>query len=308
VTLSRDPSTMELALVVATGNGLFLPNRAEPVLRGRRVGSIAVDGETVWAVVDGGELHRVDLVGSTELAGTFGGGTATCVHVHNGTVMVGGDDARLWRLGDDGLAPVESFLAAPTRADWYTPWGGAPSVLSMASLEDDLYVSVHVGGILRSSDGGETWTDTIDLHVDVHEVVVDPAAGVVWAATGERALAESRDRGASWEFHADGLHASYALAVAVTNAGVLTGVSSGHAARDGAVVCFDGSRFESVTGLPHRFAGAVGPRQIAGGGDHAALVAPGGDGYVSADAGRSWDRVDQPEGGREIAVASLPGQ
>src|SRR5205085_10971930 len=118
-----------------------------------------------------------------------------------------------------------------------------------------------VGGILRSSDGGATWSDTIDLHVDVHEVVVDPS-GTVWAATGERALAESRDRGQTWDFHSDGLHATYSLAVAVTNAGVLAGVSSGHAAHDGAVSMFDGSRFEPVAGLPARFDGAVGPRQI----------------------------------------------
>ena len=117
------------------------------------------------------------------------------MHVHVGTVFVGGDDAGLWRLRDGALEPVTSFRDAPTRADWYTPWGGPPSVLSMASHGDDLYVGVHVGGILRSGDGGETWTDTIDLHVDVHEVVVNPDDGVVWAATGEQALAASPDRG-----------------------------------------------------------------------------------------------------------------
>ena len=144
----------------------------------------------------------------------------------------------------------------------------------MASHGDDLYVGVHVGGIMRSADGGETWSDTIDLHVDVHEVVADTGDGTVWAATGERALAESHDDGASWRFHADGLQATYSLVLAITSAGVLAGASSGHAGRDGAVYLFDGSRFEPVEGLPDRLDGAVGPRQIAGEGSHAALIAP----------------------------------
>jgi hypothetical protein len=47
----------------------------------------------------------------------------------------------------------------------------------MASHRDDVYVGVHVGGIIRSDDGGETWTDTIDLHVDVHRSWSNRATG-----------------------------------------------------------------------------------------------------------------------------------
>jgi hypothetical protein len=301
MTTSTERSTTEAALVVATADGLHLPKRAEPLMRGRRIGAIAVDHDTVWTLVDSTELYRITN-GSTEQAATLEGGTATCVHVHNGTVMVGGDDAALWRLRDGTLEPVESFRDAPTRSDWHTPWGGPPSVLSMASHGDDLYVGVHVGGILRSSDGGETWSDTIDLHVDVHEVVVDPDDATVWAATGRRALAASRDRGASWAHHTEGLHATYSLAVAVTSAGVLVGASSGHAARDGAVYLFNGSRFEPVDGLPDRFDGAVGPRQIAGHGEHAALVAPGGAVHASDDGGRRWSLIGHFAGATAIAL------
>jgi photosystem II stability/assembly factor-like uncharacterized protein len=302
MTTSTGRSTTESALVVATADGLHLPNRAEPLLRGRRIGSIAVDHDTVWTLVDSVELYRVTPSGSTERAATLKGGTGTCVHVHDGAVTVGGDDAALWRLRDGALAPVASFRDAPTRSDWSTPWGGPPSVLSMASHGDDLYVGVHVGGILRSSDGGKTWSDTIDLHVDVHEVVVDPDDGIMWAATGARALAESADRGASWQYHADGLHATYSLAVAITSAGVLAGASSGHAARDGAVYLFSGSRFERVEGLPNHLGGAVGPRQIASHGDHAALIAPGGVVYASDDGGRRWTLVGQHTGATAIAL------
>ena len=91
----------------------------------------------------------------------------------------------------------------------------------MASDGDDLYVSVHVGGILRTTDG-DGWAPTIDLHDDVHQVAVG-GAGTVWAATGMRGLAESGDRGGSWRYHVDGLHAHYLLAVAPFDDGVLVG-------------------------------------------------------------------------------------
>jgi hypothetical protein len=296
----RSTTTTESMLVVATPDGLQLPNR-EPELRGRRIDSLATDASTVWALLDSGELFRVTADGPAEHAATLDAGTATCVHVHQGVVFVGGDDAALWQLRDGALEPVGSFFDAPTRAEWYTPWGGPPSVLSMASHGDDLYVGVHVGGILRSADGGATWSDTIDLHVDVHQVVTD-AHGTVWAATGERGLAQSLDRGASWQFHTDGLHATYSLVLAVTSAGLLAGASSGHAGRDGAVYLYDGRRFAPVEGLADRLGGAVGPRQIASDGDHAALIAPGGDVAVSDDGGRHWQRVEHLTGATAIAM------
>jgi hypothetical protein len=58
---STGRSTTESALVVATADGLHLPNRAEPLLRGRRIGSIAVDHDRVWDLVDSVELYRSRL-------------------------------------------------------------------------------------------------------------------------------------------------------------------------------------------------------------------------------------------------------
>jgi hypothetical protein len=108
----------------------------------------------------------------------------------------------------------------------------------------------------------------------------------------------------SWTFHREGLHATYSLALAITSAGVLAGASSGHAARDGAVYLFDGSRFEPVDGLPDPLGGAVGPRQIASHGDHAALIAPGGAVYVSDDGGRRWRVADGFANATAVALLS----
>ncbi len=159
----------------------------------------------------------------------------------------------------------------------------------MTSDGTDLYVSVHVGGILRSADG-ESWTPTIDLHVDVHQVTVTPD-GTVWAATGTGGLAESGDRGTTWRHHTAGLHARYLLAVAAVSNGVLIGASSGHAGRDGALYRFDRHGFVRCRGLPDNFNGAVGPRQLAGDGNQAVVALPNGDIYASHDGGFEWARL-----------------
>src|SRR5262245_45702080 len=98
MTTSIRPSTIESVLVVGTHDGLHVPHRSEPILRGRRIGALAVDGDSGWALVDSVELHRVMFDGASEHIATLAGGSANCVHVHDGTVFVGGDDAALWRV------------------------------------------------------------------------------------------------------------------------------------------------------------------------------------------------------------------
>jgi photosystem II stability/assembly factor-like uncharacterized protein len=173
----------------------------------------------------------------------------------------------------------------------------------MASHGPDLSVGVHVGGILRSTDGGRSWASTIDLDEDVHQVVADES-GELRAATGRSGLAHSVDRGATWSFHADGLHADYALAVATMGDIVLLGASSGPRGRDGALYRFDGERFERCAGgLPDAFDGAVSPRRLAGSGELAAVALPSGDVYVTTDAGRVWTRIaEELPGVSEISV------
>jgi hypothetical protein len=275
--------------VIGTAAGLrVLGGRGANLLGGASITSVHADGDRLWVLVARRDLHRVDGTGAELVASLGGDGAGTCVGTHGGAVWVGGDDARLWRLTGPRLEEVRSFQAAPSRPEWHTPWGGPPAVFSMASDGTDLYVSVHVGGILRSTDGA-SWAPTIDLHDDVHQVTVGED-GTVWAATGRRGLAESRDRGATWHYRSDGLHARYLLAVAAVTDGVLVAASSGHAARDGAVHRFDGHTFTRCRGLPDDLNGAVGPRHLAASGDHAVVALPDGDVYASHDGGHEWTR------------------
>ncbi len=277
-------------VLVAADDGLHHGGRPAEHLVGRTVTAVTTtDPDAAWALVEGTDVVRLTREGTEDVA-RLTDGRGLCIHEHRGTVLVGGKDARLWRLEGGDLVRVASFDEAPTRDQWSTPWGGPPDVFSMASHGDDLYVSVHVGGILHSADDGQTWRATIDLHDDVHQVVVDDD-GTVWAATGRRGLARSSDKGRTWQYLTDGLHATYLLAVAVTDAGVLVSAQSGHAGSDTAVYLLAGDHFEPVTGLPAPLAG-VSPRRLAASGAHAALAADDGTVYASPDGGRTWQRSD----------------
>ena len=93
---------------------------------------------------------------------------------------------------------------------WHTPWGGPPDTRSISEWGEAVYVNVHVGGILRTLDGGASWTPTIAIDADVHQVA--SAEGMVLAACAE-GLAVSADRGGTWTMRTDGLDARYSRAV-----------------------------------------------------------------------------------------------
>jgi photosystem II stability/assembly factor-like uncharacterized protein len=85
------------------------------------------------------------------------------------------------------------------------------------TLNGLLFTNVYVGGLPRSVDGGVTWTPTIDVNLDAHQVCVDSNnADLVVAATAA-GLCISYDGGRSWSVHAEGLHAPYCSAVAVVD-------------------------------------------------------------------------------------------
>ncbi|HJL16231.1 MAG TPA: hypothetical protein RMH99_11280 [Sandaracinaceae bacterium LLY-WYZ-13_1] len=159
---------------------------------------------------------------------------ATCFAVtKDGTWLVGTDEASLFVVRGGEAARVEAFERAPTRDAWHTPWGGPPAVRSVAVTPDRWYVSVHVGGVLISDDGGRSFTDTIDLGVDVHQVVVDSDGGA-WLANGRGGLAHAAD-GVAHERITEGLHATYARAVAVSGDRVFLSVSTGPGGRRSAI-------------------------------------------------------------------------
>jgi hypothetical protein len=212
-------------------------------------------------------------------------------------VFVGTEEAHLLRLGDDSLlAPVEAFEAIAGRDDWFTPWGGPPAVRSIArDLSGRLHANVHVGGIPRSVDAGASWEPTIDIDADIHQVVAHPYEPDVVLAAGAVGLAVSVDGGASWRIEREGLHATYARAVAMAGDHVLLTVSNGP--RGGRAAIYrttlePGSAFERCTvGLPEWFDSNIDSGWLDVRGGEVAFGTGDGEVYRSDDAGERWTRA-----------------
>lgn len=259
-------------------------------LAGHRVTALA-GGKGDWlALLDGRSLLRGDGRDWEELA-TLDGRSATCVVAVPGGALVGTAEAHLVRVASDGATEiVAGFEEAEGRDGWYTPWGGPPDTRSLARAPDGtLFANVHVGGILRSTDGGETWVPTIDVDADVHQVVAPGGAVLAASAWG---LGESADGGVTWDLVTDGLHATYLRAVARAGDDVLVSASTGPGGERSAVYRRAGGTGpleRCRDGLPEWLAGNVDTGWLAADGSDAAFATADGTVYASSDAGRTWD-------------------
>ena len=231
---------MGLGMLLGTEGGLWelRGDALEPVeeFAGREVTALARDGARAWAVVGGRVLWTTRGRGGWREHASIDGPAATCLAPTPGGLLVGTGQARLLRLVNGKLSRVEAFEAVEGRDEWYTPWGDPADVRSIAVATDGtLHANVHVGGVARSRDGGASWTPTVDIEVDVHQVLAHSARpGVVLVAAYE-GFGISRDGGDSWEFVTEGMHAHYARAVAVSGDVVLVSASTGPRGRRSAL-------------------------------------------------------------------------
>jgi hypothetical protein len=257
----------------------------------RDVNAVVRDGNEIWAIVDSAELWHAPGNEWRHVA-TLESADATCLAMTD-AIHVGSSGARLFHLIDATLQPVASFDAAEGRDTWYTPWGGPPATRSISEWDDDVYVNVHVGGILRRRDGGASWTPTIDIDADVHQVAT--AKGLVLAA-GAYGLSTSTDRGASWSLRDEGLQAPYARAVVVCGDRVLVSASDGpRGGRAGVYRAgLEGGAFERCrAGLPEWFDDNIDTSCLdaLNDGSYAAFGTSDGSVFGSDDGGEMWLEV-----------------
>ena len=285
-----------MRVLVASREGLHaFGDRGAPApvqLAGRAVTTLSPDGRDLWAAVDGSELWRASDDEWRHIA-DLADHRVACILATHADVYIGSSEARLFRVAGGGLEPIAAFDRAEGRPNWYTPWGGPPDTRSMSEWDDNLYVNVHVGGILRTDDRGEHWTPTIDIDADVHQVAT--AEGLVLAACAS-GLAVSEDRGTTWTVRADGLEAPYSRAVAVCGDAVLVSASSGPRGGRSAVYrgALAGGGFERCReGLPAWFDDNIDSMCLDAlpDGSDAAFGTPDGQLFGSGDAGSSWTEL-----------------
>jgi hypothetical protein len=287
-----------MSFVVATDDGLFHVQEdgtSRRLVEGGFRHAVAADDGAVALAADG-TLWNVDEDGAAEfeeLPPTRG--APTCVLVNGSDVWVGTAGAHLWLVREGELSPVASFEDVEGRAKWYTPWGGPPDVRSLDVDEDDLlFASVHVGGIARSLDAGETWLPSGEIDWDVHQVLTVPDYAQTVVAACATGMALSTDAGESWEVESRGLHATYCRAVAVAGDHVVLSTSDGPNGGEAALYrrALEDSVFDRCrVGLPEWFLGNVDTHCLAAWDEQVVVAAPGGSLYVSNDIGVRWHEL-----------------
>jgi hypothetical protein len=298
--------TTPTVLVSTWEDGVFSLASERPVqeLAGEAVTALAPHGHGgAIAIVAGRELRRRAGGGWSTLA-TAEGGLACCVAIGE-EIYVGTDDARVLRLGATGqLIALGGLDAVEGRERWYGGqalvdgrWVGPPLGVRSITVTADggaLLANIHVGGIPRSIDGGQTWRSTIDLESDVHEVRAHPERRDLVMAAAAAGLCISRDGGFTWTIERGGLAAAHQHGSALAFAGddVLLAASESPFATTGALyrrpLDGDGPLSLAGGGLPDTLDGIVDTRCIASRGGAVAFATARGSVYRSDDAGRSW--------------------
>jgi hypothetical protein len=284
-----------MTMLVGTTDGLYgVDGGAARVLDGS-IKAVSKRGSTTWLLHGDRALYQRENDGPWNLTAPIRQRPATCLAATSLAPLIGTAEAHLLILRAR-IEELEGFDRIVGRDQWYTPWGGPPATRSISEGSDGtLYVNVHVGGIARSADRGNTWDPTIDIDADVHQVLAHPSeAEVVFAASGS-GFAMSRDAGDTWKFLNEGLHATYCRGVALTDEFVLVSASRSHRGEQGAVyrkpLAGPGPFHRCAEGLPSWFDGNVDSHCLDGTGSTVAIGSPQGSVFVSQDHGDHWDEV-----------------
>jgi photosystem II stability/assembly factor-like uncharacterized protein len=211
------------------------------LLIGTRGGAFAVDGKGEASPLEG--LAEADVLTLCKADGGFLAGTqrgvfrsadgrswqasgieeravrAIAAAPGDGAVYAGTQPAALFRSEDGGSSwtEVASMRQVPGVEGWGLP--GEPdgsralSIVFDAKAPEHCYVGVEVGGIVKTADGGKSWTvGEAGNNPDIHMLALDPVdRDVVYAATGfgrvgagtpetTAGVYKSEDGGSSWSY------------------------------------------------------------------------------------------------------------
>jgi len=239
-----------------------------------------------------------------------------------GRILIGLNGGSLASLSDEKVRINESVQNLPERIFWHTPWNPDDVDLHsfVQSRDGTIYVAVHVGGVLKSSDGGENWeqlTDGFDrmvirgdgrrditegagLNPDVHGLVLHPEHESLICAVTRDGFYLSENGGDSFISRNSGIDSLYpgalnyqrAVAVFPDRDVLLVSTASGPGAvKDSRIFRSStlGASWEKVAGLPERVDHIDTIECFRGG---FALALCGSKAYGSDDYGNSWFRIE----------------
>jgi photosystem II stability/assembly factor-like uncharacterized protein len=220
-------------LYCATGDGIVRLDEVgdgwavTPSLAGSGAQCLAVDPvdpETVFVGLrEGGVRRSVDGGGSWVDCGLPESGVfSLAVSAADGVVYAGTEPSRLFRSDDRGESwrELEALLELPSRPSWSfppRPWTSHVRWIAPSPHDADLLlVGIELGGLMRSTDGGESWEDhRPGAQPDVHSLAWHPRVqGRAYEAGGGGA-AFSTDAGETWQPADEGRDRNYTWSVTV---------------------------------------------------------------------------------------------
>ena len=137
-------------------------------------------------------------------------------------VYAGTEPSNLYRSEDGGQSwqVLPALRKLPSEPQWSfppRPWTHHVRTIARHPTDTDwLAVGIELGGVMRSRDGGATWSDhNPQAHSDAHQLLTHPLAPErIYEAAGQ-GVARSEDRGETWSHYEHGLDRHYAWAEAI---------------------------------------------------------------------------------------------
>jgi photosystem II stability/assembly factor-like uncharacterized protein len=182
------------------------------------------DRDTVYVGLGDDGVRKTSDGGRTWAASGLAGEQVFSVAVSraDGAVYAGTEPSALHRSDDGGQTwrELKGLLELPSQPTWSfppRPWTSHVRWIAPSPHDADvLLAGIELGGLMRSTDGGETWQDhRPGAQPDVHSLAWHPkVAGRAYEAGGGGA-AWSEDAGDTWQPADEGRDRDYTWSVAV---------------------------------------------------------------------------------------------
>lgn len=230
-----------MTILAGTSRGVFRVSDGERLLEAGGIRDLATIGDHIFAGSGAGLYRSSDRGDSWQLVG-FGEEEVWQVRSSAGRIWVSTQPAGLYYSDDQGehWHGVTAFNDAPEKSSWCIPVepvlpGRARALVIHQEDPRQLLVGVEVGGIMRSTDGGESWSMVLPGdNPDLHMMFQHPSeANVVFASTGygrldgvaemvegNAGVLRSDDFGATWAYKWQGITPRYSRPMCIDEAGL----------------------------------------------------------------------------------------
>jgi hypothetical protein len=271
--------------LACAGNALYAGSPGHGVFRS------ADEGET-WAQLDFPQSDVFSVAVSTADGALYAGCEPSMLFVSR-------DEGETW----DELETLRAIPSAPTWSFPPRPWTSHVRWIAPSPHDAELLLAgIELGGVMRSEDGGATWSDhRPGAQPDCHALAWHPiASGRAYEAAGGGA-AWSDDGGASWRPADTGRDRHYTWALAVDPEdpdrwwiSASPGPFQAHGRRSAEAVLYrwegEGPWEPLVGGLPQPLEAMPYALAVRDGALYAGLA--DGQVYASADRGESWRALE----------------